>query len=198
MKRLNGWILPADRTTSMMFISMICIGSFFCKVMYNYLLSTLAALLYLTSVITVLVNITRYCTQGHHALVKLIIRGIVYVFIPFCIFQATLVLRDWLATGRYFDYQVERNSGWYVLTEIGWCFFTVIGCVISESVLWAFRPNSGKIAVKRLIGMMLVMVGCGDLVRNENGEVIEFTRFPETDADLEQLRDMPELESLFL
>ena len=65
--------------------------------------------------------------------------------------------------------------------------------------------------MKRLIGMMLVMVvGCGvqediepydielGLVRNENGEVIEFTRFPETDADLEQLRDMPELETLTL
>ena len=52
--------------------------------------------------------------------------------------------------------------------------------------------------MKRLIGMMLVMVGCGDLVRNKNGEVIEFTGFSETDADLEQLRNMPELESLFL
>lgn len=65
--------------------------------------------------------------------------------------------------------------------------------------------------MKRMIGMLLVMVvGCGvqediepydielGLVRNENGEVIEFTRFPETDADLEQLRNMPELESLFL
>ena len=37
-----------------------------------------------------------------------------------------------------------------------------------------------------------------DLVRNENGEVIEFTGFSETDADLEQLRDMPELETLSL
>ena len=34
-----------------------------------------------------------------------------------------------------------------------------------------------------------------DLVRNENGEVIEFTGYYETDADLEQLRDMPELET---
>ena len=40
------------------------------------------------------------------------------------------------------------------------------------------------ICMKRLNGMMLVMVGCGDLVRNKNGEVIEFTGFSETDADL--------------
>ena len=37
-----------------------------------------------------------------------------------------------------------------------------------------------------------------DLVRNENGEVIAFTRYPQTDADLEQLRDMPELETILL
>ena len=37
-----------------------------------------------------------------------------------------------------------------------------------------------------------------DLVRNENGEVVEFTGYSETDADLEQLRDMPELETLDL
>ena len=49
--------------------------------------------------------------------------------------------------------------------------------------------------MKRLNGMMLVMVGCGDLVRNKNGAVIEFTGFSETDADLKQLRDMPELET---
>ena len=65
--------------------------------------------------------------------------------------------------------------------------------------------------MKRLMAMMLVMVGgCGvqediepydiepGLVRNENGEVIEFTRFPETVADLEQLREMPELETITL
>ena len=37
-----------------------------------------------------------------------------------------------------------------------------------------------------------------DLVRNKNGEVIEFTGYSETDADLEQLRDMSELETLDL
>ena len=37
-----------------------------------------------------------------------------------------------------------------------------------------------------------------ELVRNENGEVIAFTGYPQTDADLEQLRDMPELETLLL
>ena len=37
-----------------------------------------------------------------------------------------------------------------------------------------------------------------ELVRNENGEVIEFTGYSETDADLEQLRDMSELETLDL
>ena len=36
------------------------------------------------------------------------------------------------------------------------------------------------------------------LVRNENGEVTEFTKYGTTDADLEQLRDMPELETLNL
>ena len=36
------------------------------------------------------------------------------------------------------------------------------------------------------------------LVRNENGEVIECTGYSETDADLEQLRDMSELETLDL
>ena len=36
------------------------------------------------------------------------------------------------------------------------------------------------------------------LVRNENGEVTEFTKYGTTDADLEQLRDMPELEALNL
>ena len=37
-----------------------------------------------------------------------------------------------------------------------------------------------------------------ELVRNENEEVIECTGYSETDADLEQLRDMPELETLDL
>ena len=129
MKRLNGWILPADRTTEMMLISMICIGSFFYKVVFLNPLTLLAALLYFTTVITVLVKIARYCSQGHHVLVKLIIRGIVYVFIPFCIFEATLVLHTWSVHS-----QVMRNSGWYPLTEIVWCFFTVIGCFISEAI----------------------------------------------------------------
>ena len=34
-----------------------------------------------------------------------------------------------------------------------------------------------------------------EIVRNKNGAVIEFTGFSETDADLKQLRDMPELET---
>ena len=102
---------------------------FFYKVVFLNPLTLLAALLYLTTVITVLVKIARYCTQGHHVLVKLIIRGIVYVFIPFCIFEATLVLHTWSVHS-----QVMRNSGWYPLTEIVWCFFTVIGCVISEAI----------------------------------------------------------------
>ena len=37
-----------------------------------------------------------------------------------------------------------------------------------------------------------------ELVRNENGEVIEFGWYSETEPDLEQLRDMPELETLDL
>ena len=37
-----------------------------------------------------------------------------------------------------------------------------------------------------------------EIVRNKNGEVIEFTGFSETDADLKQVRDMPKLETLSL
>ena len=37
-----------------------------------------------------------------------------------------------------------------------------------------------------------------EIVRNKNGEVIAFTGFSETDAELKQLRDMPELEPLSL
>ena len=157
---------------------------------------------------------------------------------PTSIFEATLVLHTWSVHS-----QVMRNSGWYPLTEIVWCFFTVIGCVISEAIgcfisearLLAVRakegpdieedadagslPNSGKSVVKRLIGMLLAVVvgwigllfiismftGSPEdiehelvLVRNKNGEVTEFTKYGTTDADLEQLRDMTELESLFL
>ena len=48
------------------------------------------------------------------------------------------------------------------------------------------------------------VVGCGpqeigpDHVRNENGKVIQFTGYSVTDADLEQLKEMPELESVVL
>ena len=62
--------------------------------------------------------------------------------------------------------------------------------------------------MKRIFGMLLVMVllvGCGAqediepyIVRNENGAVTGFTGYSETDADLEQLTEMPELESVVL
>ena len=60
----------------------------------------------------------------------IIARGIVY-FIPFRIFQATLVLRHWLKARPDFDYRFEHNYGW-----VGLCFVTVIGCVISEAFLY--------------------------------------------------------------
>ena len=61
----------------------------------------------------------------------IITRGIVYFFIPFRIFQATLVLRHWLKARPDIDYRLEHNYGW-----VGLCFVTVIGCVISEAFLY--------------------------------------------------------------
>ena len=58
--------------------------------------------------------------------------------------------------------------------------------------------------MKRIFGMLL-MVGCAAqedidpyIVRNENGAVTGFTGSSKTDTDLEQLTEMPELESLDL